>query len=279
MTEAVVYYSDRENWYATEHRTLDRAASYAIANDDRKDRRRIRRQVERERYRTMEFFRAEDGLTFTSEGHRYTLNGAKLISLTQILDAVGLVDYSAVQPDVLKAKAAFGTKVHEYCEWYDKGELEPDDVTKLKAHPKYGPRITGWLQFLEDFHFEPNLDWCEVPSAVKVNGMTFAMTIDRFGAFGTTAEIAAGKGSLGVVEIKTCCDKEYSHQIQTAAQAIPFRGDGSVPLRRMAVYLLDKPNQANRYYFVQNHEDRMDDKIFLAALMLTQVRINNGLLK
>jgi hypothetical protein len=104
--------------------------------------------------------------------------------------------------------------------------------------------------------------------------MTYAMTIDRFGTIGpATAQVHA------VVEIKTCCDRELSHQIQTAGQAIPFRGDGSVPMKRYAVYLLDKPNGAGKLYFAQEHTDRQDEKIFLAALMLTQFRINQKLLK
>lgn len=229
--------------------------------------------------RMIEFFREEDGLTFVEEGHRYELNGKRLISLTQILDASGLVDYSMVQPDVLAAKAQFGTKVHEYTKWHDQGELDPEDMDQLKKHPKYGPRITGWLQFLEDFHFTPDLNWCEVPCAVKLNGMLYAMTIDRFGIMGTKEEIVAGKGVPAVVEIKTCCDHQPSHQIQTAGQAVVFRGDGSVPLKRYGVYLLDKPKADGRYYRAEAHEDRLDEKVFVASLMLVQYRINNSLLK
>ena len=103
----------------------------------------------------MEFWRKEDGLTFTEENHRYELNGQRIISLTQLLDASGLVDYSMVNPTVLKEKAAFGTKVHEFTCWHDQNELEPEDLAKLLAHPKYGPRMKGWLQFIDDFKFNP----------------------------------------------------------------------------------------------------------------------------
>ena len=227
----------------------------------------------------MEFFREEDGLTFVEEGHRYTLNGQRLISLTQILDAAGLVYYPPEAQKYVEAKSPFGTKVHEYTKWNDQNELEPGDLETLKAHPKYGPRIIGWLQFLEDFHFTPDLNWCEVPCAVKLNGMLYGMTIDRFGVMGTKEDIVAGKGIPAVVEIKTCCDHMPSHQIQTAGQAVVFRGDGSVPLKRYGVYLLDKPNASGRYYRAEEHTDRLDEKVFVAALMLTQYRINNKLLK
>ncbi len=224
--------------------------------------------------RVVELFRAENGLTFEEEGHRYMLDGKRIISLTQILDAAGLVDYSGVQPDVLANKAKFGTKVHEYTKWIDQGELEPEDIKTLMDHPTYGPRITGWQQFCDDFNFCMDLNWCEILAACKVNGMLYAMTIDRFGTIGPATD-----QTPAVVEIKTCCDREFAHQIQTAGQAIPFRGDGSVPMKRYAVYLLDKANGSGRFYFAQQHEERNDEKLFLAALMLTQARINHKLLK
>ena len=174
---------------------------------------------------------------------------------------------------MLANKAKFGTKVHEFTLWSDKDDLDIDD---LNGTP-YLNRVLGWRQFVEDFNFIPELEWCEVPCAVKVNGMLYAMTIDRFGV------ISEGSGSSigvpAVVELKTCCDHEPSHRIQTAGQAIPFKGDGSVALKRYAVYLLDRPNQANRLYFAEEHTDRLDERIFLSALTLTQFRANNNLIK
>ena len=114
---------------------------------------------------------------------------------------------------------------------------------------------------------------------MKCNGMLYAMTIDRFGFM--DPELGKDESPAPcVVEVKTCWDREFSHQIQTAGQAIPFKGDGSVPpVKRFACYLLDKENGAGRYYTVQEHTDRVDEKVFLASLMLTHARINNGLLK
>lgn len=219
----------------------------------------------------MEFYREQDGLKFAAEGHRYEMNGKRIISLTQILDAAGLVDYSGIDPQVLANKAKFGTKVHEYTLWNDQGELDMDD---LKPYQNYWNRVEGWRQFVEDFKFQVDLAAAEKPCAVKVNGMMYAMTIDRLG-------MMDGK-QPAIVEIKTCADREFHHQIQTAAQAIPmneFFKDKGGPCKRGAVYLLDKQNQANRFYFYQPHDDRMDEKIFMAALILTQTRINNKLLK
>lgn len=222
----------------------------------------------------MEFYREQDGLKFQEDGHIYTLNGNRVISLTQILDAAGLVNYDGIAPEVLANKAKFGTKVHTYCLWNDQGELDMND---LVPYPNYWNRVEGWRQFVEDFKFMPDLTWCEVPAACKVNGSTYALTVDRYGVIGEGDNIANA-----VIELKTCADREYHHQIQTAGQAILFRQHSEsmqMPLKRYCVYLLDKKNQANRFYFCQPHDDRLDEKIFLSALMLTQTRINNKLLK
>ena len=222
----------------------------------------------------MEFFRKEDGLTFEEQGHVYKFEGKRVMSLTQILDAAGLVDYSMVQPAVLEAKRILGSKVHEYCLWNDQGELDMDD---LKPWPKYWNRVEGWRQFVADSGFMPDLTWCEVPAAARVNGMLYALTVDRYGVVGDGENIANA-----VIEIKTCADKEPSHQIQTAGQAILFRPQSDavqLQLKRFAVYLLDKANGAGKFYTVEEHTNRSDEKVFIAALMLTQYRIQNGLLK
>ena len=145
-----VVFTDREDYYAGEERKVAERVAQAIAADNHKETRQERREVERKRYATMEIFRAEDGLTFEPEGHRYMLDGKRVMSLTQILEAAGLVDYSMVKPDVLAAKAALGTKVHEYTLWNDQGELDMDD---LKPYTKYWTRVEGWRQFVQDFRF------------------------------------------------------------------------------------------------------------------------------
>ncbi len=220
--------------------------------------------------RVVEFFRKEDGLTFEEQGHVYKFEGKRVMSLTQILDAAGLVDYSMVQPAVLEAKRILGGKVHEYCLWNDQGELDMDD---LKPWPKYWNRVEGWRQFVADSGFMPDLTWCEVPAAARVNGMLYALTVDRYGVVGDGENIANA-----VIEIKTCADKEPSHQIQTAGQAILFRPQSDavqLQLKRFAVYLLDKANGAGKFYTVEEHTNRSDEKVFIAALMLTQYRIQN----
>jgi len=229
--------------------------------------------------RLMEVFYGEkDGVTFTEEGHAYFLKGARVpFSLTQILELSGISRQptSAKEMAARPAAAKRGTKVHEYTLWLDQGELDLDD---LKPYPEYLNRVIGWQQFREDFKFMPDLTMCEVPIAVRVNGMLYAMKLDAYGAIGEGEQTA-----LAVVEKKCTAEEEDSHAIQTAGQAIAFESHAAsvqMPLKRLVVYLFDKLNAANRYYRVVEHSDRNDQKIFVgAALANVYWRSQKGLLK
>lgn len=60
-------------------------------------------------------------LKFNKEQHLYTLNDKPLISVTQLMQKLGLApDYSRVNPDLLKKTAQYGTIVHEEIEHYIK---------------------------------------------------------------------------------------------------------------------------------------------------------------
>lgn len=62
-----------------------------------------------------------EDLKFDKEQHLYTLNDKPLISVTQLMQKLGLApDYSRVNPDLLKKTAQYGTIVHEEIEHYIK---------------------------------------------------------------------------------------------------------------------------------------------------------------
>lgn len=228
--------------------------------------------------RSMEVYLPQDGVTFVEDDHTYFLNGTRIpFSLTQVLELSGLSrkPSSAQEVAARPAAAKRGTLVHQYSDWDDRGELDLDD---LKAYPEYYNRVVGWRQFREDFHFEPDLTVCEVPMAVKLNGMLYAMKLDAFGVIGEGDNIA-----LAVVEKKCTANEESSHAIQTAAQAIAFKQRGEtlqMPVKRFVVYLTDKANASERYYRVVECTDRNDEKVFVGAgLMNVYYRHQKGLLK
>lgn len=58
-------------------------------------------------------------LNFDEQKHEYTLDGKKLISVTQLMQKYGLAPtYDGVNPEILKAKAEYGSFIHkEIEEW------------------------------------------------------------------------------------------------------------------------------------------------------------------
>ena len=67
-------------------------------------------------------------LTFEAEGHIYKWDGTRVYSVTQILEDVGLSDYSMVPSNILTDAQKRGTRVHLICELWDKGELDLDSL-------------------------------------------------------------------------------------------------------------------------------------------------------
>lgn len=75
-------------------------------------------------------------LTFDAETHRYLLDGKPVPSVTGILKP--LVDFSMVDPDVLRRAAAFGTAAHQMCAMaiagtLDYGSLDDELLPVLEA--------------------------------------------------------------------------------------------------------------------------------------------------
>lgn len=65
-------------------------------------------------------------IKFDSELHKYSLEGKELISVTQLMQLHGLsVDYSAVDPNILKRASEYGNDIHKEAERVIKGEIEP----------------------------------------------------------------------------------------------------------------------------------------------------------
>jgi hypothetical protein len=226
----------------------------------------------------MEVFRPEDGMEFVEDGHIYKLKGVKVpFSLTQIIELSGLARQpeSASEMANRPAAAKRGTKVHEATLLMDQDDF---DLESLAPWPDYYNRCLGWQQFREDYHFVPDLSSCEIPMGVRVNGMLYAMKLDAYGCIGEGDKLA-----MAVVEKKCTAQIEKHVKYQTAGQAIAFKDHATslnLPLKRLVVQLLEKANAANRYYNLVEHDNKMDEKLFLAAgLTNVYCRLNDGLLK
>lgn len=95
----------------------------------------------------------DENLTFDEEKHRYRYKGVIVPSVTQILSHN---DKSA--PFYSREGSARGSAVHQ-CIYLDiMNDLNYDSI-----HPKIKPYFNGWLNFKNNFNFEPIRELCELP--------------------------------------------------------------------------------------------------------------------
>ncbi len=159
------------------------------------------------------------GLTLDKATHTYTINGCVIPSVTQILQAKGLGDFSMVDPSVLAYAAERGTAVHLAAQYLDEDRL---DESKLDA--EVGGYLDGYKRFLRDARFTPGRIEARVYSAQY----KYAGTFDRNGILGQ---------SLCCLDIKTGALTD-AHRPQlaayTMAMVMPRR------FRRIALQLTRK---------------------------------------
>ena len=117
-------------------------------------------------------------LVFDEEKHEYTLNGKKLISVTQLMQKHGLApNYAGVSTEILQAKAERGTLIHK----------EIEDFNKLGLIG-----FTDEMALFKKYVEENNLDVIE--SEFRVNNDIVAGTIDLIYGF---------KNKIYIGDIKT----------------------------------------------------------------------------
>ena len=119
-------------------------------------------------------------LEFNEEKHEYTLDGKKLISVTQLMQKHGLApNYEGIDPEVLKRKAERGTLIHKEIEnFIKKGDLS--GVTD---------EAYTFMEFIKKTHLKP------VESELMVHNDIVAGTIDLI--------LEEGENNFIISDIKT----------------------------------------------------------------------------
>src|SRR5882672_9840353 len=161
---------------------------------------------------------------FVPEEHAYIVNNVRVPSVTQILEAVGLVDYSHIPDSILDRKAEIGTAAHAACHYYDESDLNLETVAD-----EVSPDVSAWMKFRAETGFKPEL--IEHRGIANVDGMEYGFTLDRIGMF---------RGRPHLIEIKCTAAVEIGWGPQTAAYEMAMRPTSKMALPRMAVHL--KPN-------------------------------------
>lgn len=206
---------------------------------------------------------------FEEESHVYTNADTKkpILSVTQVLDSVGIVDYSDAPTELMSRKSKLGRAVHTAAEYIDapKSELDWDTVDE-----RIVPYIVGWEEFCADTNFVPQL--VEFRGCVKLPQGEVGFTVDRVGLL---------NGELSVIlEIKCTCQEEQSWAIQLAAYELCLlqlghKSQGAPAFMRAAVQLL-KERVNGKNYKVYIYENRMDRNVFQWSLALATWKQNHG---
>ncbi len=109
-------------------------------------------------------------LELDEENHIYTLNGRRLMSVTQALALVDNRNHKYIDPFYLKR----GRMIHLACEYYDRGELDESTID-----PQIDPYLKGYIKFLDETGFIPDRRYIEIK--LYHPQYIYAGRIDRIG--------------------------------------------------------------------------------------------------
>jgi hypothetical protein len=183
-----------------------------------------------------------DMLELDQENHIYYFNGVKMPSVTQILQAVGMMNVFAYDEFAKKR----GSAIHKATEYFDEGDLDEDSISQLVR-----PYLEAWKTFRKDTGFEP----LEIEKSGCDPILGVAGTWDRFGML---------NGCLTIEETKSGTIPRYT-AIQTAFYKIikKYELKEDVPINRIGVEL--RPNAT---YRVEEFKNWRDEKIAMSALAI-----------
>ena len=180
---------------------------------------------------------------------------SNLPRVTEILQAVGLIDLSKVNPAVLSAAQKFGTAVHRACELFDKNNLNLKTLSQ-----EIVPFLNAWKRFCEDYNLKFNEHEIEHRFVSKLN---FTGKPDRYYFTGNT---------LNIIDIK-CSNIIYpATSIQLAAYEILILENlqKKCYVKRKSVLLI-----GDNEYKVVEHNNFTDKSVFLSSLNIYFWRKNN----
>lgn len=183
-------------------------------------------------------------LQVDKETHRYTLNGETLISVTQVLECVGLLDTEWFT----EWHRWRGTAIHAACHYLDEGTLDWNTVD---------PRFTGYIAAYDQFKRETGF----IPTAIEQHMYSWAW---RFA--GTPDRIGTLNGRRVLIDLKN-----VSYSPAYALQTAGYAHLAGIPQGcRFTLHLKD-----DGQYKLRPHTNLWDLDDFLAALRVTKWKMEN----
>lgn len=164
-------------------------------------------------------------LTFDPINHVYTLDGVVVPSVTGILRASGVIDFSGIPDATLEAAQRRGTVVHQAVHYYNESDLDLESFRR--DYPDWVGYVDSWIAFRAARQFTPILNEHRVASRVR----KVAGTIDCLG-------VLDGSGAL--IDFATGRPQDVSKDLQTAAYHLLLLEWGHDD-ERLADFLLKHP--------------------------------------
>lgn len=199
-------------------------------------------------------------LTFDAASHTYYWCGVRVPSVTQVLEDVGIIDYSHIPEPIRRHALDRGSAVHLATRYSDEGDLAESTVSD-----EVRPYLVAWRSFREQNGFEP----CHIERQYYQHRYRYAGTIDRVGYYSgigvTRRQMASEKPIL--LDIKSGESPDWV-RYQLAAYANLYQDPGM--FRRVAVEL-----RKDATYSVQEFDcaDLMRDfSIFSSALIVYRAK-------
>lgn len=193
----------------------------------------------------------KSGGSFEPEGHLYRdLEGRRVLSVTQVFQMLGLVDYAGVKQEVLERKSRLGVSVHRAVEYLTEGTLDWNSVDDT-AMP-YVVSAEEWLKQMKFISLER-----EAQGIHLVNGMSYGWQYDHRGRMTFRSRMRDV-----ILDLKTCVKASPTWGLQTAAYALaaPKLPAGQKYLR---VVLQMKPEGGMKTFY---YDDPQDETAFLSML-------------
>lgn len=122
-------------------------------------------------------------LLFFDQGHKYTLDGVELPSVSELCRFLSREVYGTVAQYTLDQAAERGTKVHKACEALDV-------YGKVEVSEDFLPYVNAYLQFRR----EHDAQWNMVERSIAHQSERYAGTVDRYGTL---------DGVKALVDLKT----------------------------------------------------------------------------
>jgi hypothetical protein len=180
---------------------------------------------------------------------KYVIDGTRWPSVTEVLEIVGLSDWSRVSENVLEFAAQRGRDVHATLQGIDTGVLEG-----LTPDPRVQPYVDGYLQFREDKGFVPD----QIEQVVVNPTYMYVGTLDRTGTM---------EGERWLLDFKAVTAVQPEAALQTAG----YEACLAKPHRRGVLQL-----KSNGRYRLHTYKSRNDLHDFLSAVRIAHWKLRYG---